>query len=217
MSSITFWPIFNELNPEIVSNIKFFLIFGNNGNDVLIVTKNDKVFAFGDNTYGCLGLGHYKAVKEIEIVNELCDQKIIDFSYGYNHVLALTKSAKCFSWGYNRFGQLGNGTQINEYKPKLINALLDKNVVQIVCGYYHSLVLTKSGDLYGFGNNSYGEIGCGNNTNQLTPIKIIGFNSEKIVSIACGDNHSIVLTDIGKVYSWGYNGYGQLGKGVEKI
>ncbi len=201
------------MKPQFVSNINFFCVFGEIGNNVIIVTKNDKVFTFGSNQYGVLGLGHNNAVKEPEIVNELCDQQIIDISYGYNYVLALTKSGKCYSSGRNSYGQLGNGTQIDENKPKLINALLNEIVVQISCGFWHSSVLTKCGDLFGFGRNDFGYIGCGNNTNQLKPIKIYGFNNEKIVSIACGAGHSLVLTDVGHVYSWGYNIYGQLGIG----
>jgi alpha-tubulin suppressor-like RCC1 family protein len=213
MSSITLWPILHKLKPQFVSNIQFFYIFGENGNEVIIVTKNDKVFAFGDNNYGCLGLGHNNAVKEPQIVNQLCDQQIIDISYGCGHVLALTKSGKCFSWGRNSYGQLGNGTQIDENTPKIITALHYENVVQIVCSSVHSLVLTKSSNLYGFGYNEDGRVGCANNTNQLIPIKIIRFSSEKIVSIACGCYHSLVLTDVGNVYSWGHNSKGQLGIG----
>jgi alpha-tubulin suppressor-like RCC1 family protein len=81
-----------------VSNIKFFYVFSETGNNVIMVTKNDKVFAFGDKNNGCLRLGHNNAVKEPEIVNELCDQQFIDISYGLFQVLALTKSAKCFSF-----------------------------------------------------------------------------------------------------------------------
>jgi RCC1 and BTB domain-containing protein len=213
LSSITLWPILHQLKPEFVSNIKLFCVFSEKGNNVIIVTKNDKVFTFGSNEFGCLGLGHNNAVKESQIVNELCDQQIIDISYGDYHVLALTKSGKCFSWGLNSYGQLGNGTRTDYNKPKLINALLNEIVVKIVCAYYQSFVLTKSGDLYGFGYNDYGQIGCGNNTNQSKPIKINRFNNEKIVSIACGAAHSLVLTDVGHVYSWGFNVGGQLGIG----
>jgi RCC1 and BTB domain-containing protein len=81
-----------------VSNIKFFCVFSETGNNVIIVTKNDNVFAFGDKNNGRLHLGHNNAAKEPEVVNELCDQQFIDISYGLFHVLALTKSAKCFSF-----------------------------------------------------------------------------------------------------------------------
>jgi len=70
-------------------------------------------------------------------------------------VLALTDSRKCSSWGFNSFGQLGNGTQTDENKPKLIKALINEIIVQIVCGYLNTLVLTKSGQLHGFGRNEH--------------------------------------------------------------
>ncbi len=188
---------------EFLSKIKFFCVFGENTQEVIIVVKDDSILAFGTNKYGCLGLGHNNAVKEPEIVEELCDKKIIDISYGYYHVLALTKSEKCYSWGCNMFGQLGNGTQNDENKPKLIKALNNEKIIKISCGACHSLVLTKSGELYGFGCNYDGRVGFGNNEHELKPIKIIGFNNKKIVSMACGSFHSLALTDNGEVYSWG--------------
>jgi alpha-tubulin suppressor-like RCC1 family protein len=88
----------------------------------MIVTKNDKVFIYGKNKFGVLGLGHNNAVNEPNIVKELYDQQIIDISYGDYHVSAITESGKSFSWGCNNAGQLG----IDENKPKLINALLNE-------------------------------------------------------------------------------------------
>jgi RCC1 and BTB domain-containing protein len=204
MSSITDWPLMKNLKTEFVSNIKFFCCFGTYGREVIIVTKDDKVFTFWA-----------KAVSKPGLVKALCGQKIIDIAYGSSHVLALTQSGKCFSWGFNNFGQLGNGTQKDEHKPKLMSALIDKNLIQIVCGSNHSLVLTKSGELYGFGFNYYGQIGCGNTRNQLTPIRINGFNGEKIASIACGRFHSLALTEKGHVYSWGLIYFGQLSNAVK--
>jgi alpha-tubulin suppressor-like RCC1 family protein len=117
MFSIAMWPVLNELKSNFFSNIKFFCVFGEKGKEVIIVAKSDKVFAFGDNKYGCLGLGHNYAVKEPEIINELCDQQIIDISYGEFHVLSLTKSGKCFSWGFNDCGQLGMELKLMKTNP----------------------------------------------------------------------------------------------------
>jgi RCC1 and BTB domain-containing protein len=216
MPTFVSYPVLNKLKPEFISDIKFFCIFGDDGNEVIIVSKDDKVFAFGDNKHGCLGLGHNNAVKEPEIVDELCDQQIIDISYGTYHVLALTKDGKCFSWGFNAYGQLGNGTEHDSYAPRFINGLNNNTIAQIKCGYWHTFVLSECGDLYGFGYNTDGEIGCGNTAHQLTPIKINGFDGKKIASIACGGGHSLALTESGSVYSWGWNPYGQLGVGNYK-
>jgi alpha-tubulin suppressor-like RCC1 family protein len=58
-----------------------------------------------------------------------------------------------------------------------------------------------------------GQIGNGCNDNQLIPIKVKGFNNERVVMISCGYFHSMALTECGHVYSWGDNKCGQLGIG----
>jgi alpha-tubulin suppressor-like RCC1 family protein len=89
------------------------------------ISKDDKVFTFGANNFGCLGLGHNNVVKELEIIQELCDLQIIDISYVRYYVLALTKSGKCFS--YNNSGQLENSTS-----PKLIVGLIHEKIISIM-------------------------------------------------------------------------------------
>jgi alpha-tubulin suppressor-like RCC1 family protein len=66
------------------------------------------------------------------------------------------------SWGLNTYGQLGqqNYCETNYYlKPKPINELMDKFVIDMSCGYYHLIVLTKNGFAFGFGRNNCGQIG----------------------------------------------------------
>ena len=75
----------------------------------------------------------------------------------------------------------------------------------------HTIVLNNKNELFGFGCNVDGQIGCGNNSDQLIPIKIMGFNNEKIVGISCGGAHTLALTESGNVFSWGWNSLGQLG------
>jgi hypothetical protein len=74
-------------------------------------------------------------------------------------------------------------------------------------------VLTNCGEVYAWGSNYSGQIGNGNNSDQLIPIKVNGFNNERVVMISCGWFHSMALTECGHVYSWGWNEFGQLGIG----
>jgi alpha-tubulin suppressor-like RCC1 family protein len=74
-------------------------------------------------------------------------------------------------------------------------------------------VLTNCGEVYAWGWNYFGQIGNGCNDQQLKPIKLKGFNNERVVMISCGKWHSMVLTECGHVYSWGLNDCGQLGNG----
>jgi alpha-tubulin suppressor-like RCC1 family protein len=214
--------VLNELNDEFKQRVKILYIFQDydyildrlKGNNVLIVTKDDKTYAFGRNYSGQLGFGHDKVVNEIQIVEELCDQQIIDFAIGKFHCIARNSSGKVFCWGYNIRGLLGIGSKDESYHKPILNQYLNNEfVIDISCGELHSLVLTNCGEVYAWGGNHRGQIGNGCNYNQLIPIKVKGFNNERVVMISCGSEHSMALTEFGHVYSWGYNEWGQLGIG----
>jgi alpha-tubulin suppressor-like RCC1 family protein len=96
-----------------------------------------------------LGFGHNRVVNEIQIDEELCDQQIIDFLNGEFHCIARNSSGKVYYWGHNTFGLLGIGSQDERYqKPKINQYLKNGFVIDISCGFGHSLVLTNCGQVY---------------------------------------------------------------------
>jgi hypothetical protein len=212
--------VLNELNDEFKQRVKILYVFEDNyrnvfnGYNVLIVTKDDKTYAFGNNSRNRLGFGHDNVVNDIQIVKELCDQQIIDFANGRYHCIARNSSGKVYCWGWNYSGLLGIGSQDKSYHKPILNQYLNNEfVVDISCGEFHSLVLTNCGEVYAWGANDFGQIGNGCNDDQSIPIKVKGFNNERVVMISCGYLHSMALTECGHVYSWGYNKFGQLGIG----
>jgi hypothetical protein len=218
--------VLNKLNDEFKQSVKILYVFENyewyeiknglvlKGFNVLIVTKDDKTFAFGENSRNQLGFGHNKIVNEIQIVEELCDQQIIDFANGGYHCIARNSRGKVYCWGQNKWGFLGIGSKDESYHKPILNEYLNNEfVIDISCGALHSLVLTNCGEVYAWGWNRGGQIGNGYNDNQLIPIKVKGFNNERVVMISCGWIHSMALTECGHVYSWGGNNCGQLGIG----
>lgn len=56
------WPIFSLLPPEFLASIRTASVFGSSGNEALIITKDDEVFALGSNCSGCLGLGKHETI-----------------------------------------------------------------------------------------------------------------------------------------------------------
>ncbi|OPX86441.1 MAG: Exoglucanase B precursor [Pelotomaculum sp. PtaB.Bin104] len=75
----------------------------------------------------------------------------------------------------------------------------------------HTLMVGSDGSVWSWGQNEYGQLGLGNNNEQLTPAKINGLTG--IVAVAVGDNHSLALDNSGNVWAWGKNNLYQLGNG----
>lgn len=72
--------------------------------------------------------------------------------------------------------------------------------------------MTEQGTLYAFGKGNFGSLGLGGTVFAAAPKLIAKLSNKRIVSIACGMYHSLALSDIGDVYSWGRGFEGQLGQ-----
>ena len=92
----------------------------------------------------------------------------------------------------------------------------DKNIkiTDIKCGGEHSLFLSSNNNLYVCGHGYLGQLGLGNNKNISTPIIVKSLTNKKIIEIAAGWSHSLVLTSEKNIYSTGCNKYGELGIGT---
>lgn len=210
------WSIFTIFEHDFLSKVRVACVYGNVGNEALMITKDDEVFAVGSNGAGCLGLGDMVSTLFPKKVEPLCSKGVVGFAYGSGpHVLAYTQSGELYSWGHNGYCQLGNGTTNQGLIPTVVlGALTGKTVVEVACGSHHSICLTSDGELYAWGQNNCGQIGSGTTTNQSTPRKVFAtFGGKKVISISCGQTSSMVALENGEVYAWGYNGNGQLGLG----
>ncbi len=99
------------------------------------------------------------------------------------------------------------------YKPKRIDELDGNGIIHVAADKYHSLALTKDGELYVWGHNKSGRLGLGNNIHAAQPIpRKIDFNHQ-ISVIATAENHTLAVTKSGKIFSWGSDRYSQLGHG----
>ncbi|XP_073971825.1 RCC1 and BTB domain-containing protein 1-like isoform X1 [Rhodnius prolixus] len=210
------WNIFALLNDDFIMEVKIACVFGNYGNEALMVMKNDDVYGLGTNVSGCLGLGHLNSTLTPQKVPALCKKEVIGFAYGNGpHVLAYSSKGEVFAWGHNGYCELATGTTTQSQIPLRIEGFLsDKVIVEVACGSHHSVVLTNEGEVYAWGQNKCGQTGSGMNPNQSSPRKVNSLIGGKfIIGIACGQTSTVAVTNNGEVYGWGYNGSGQLGVG----
>ena len=188
-----------------------------------------KVYTWGYNWFGELGVINNIRVDTSNPIPFLVDHAniasmtIVSIACGEYHTIALDNMGKLFAWGLNVSGQLGivtnSGTNNGNWIPTLINHtnIINKTIVTIACNGYHTVALDNMGNLYAWGANRYGQLGIVTNSGTTnanpTPTLINHSNiaNKIIVSIACGNNHTIALDNKGKLYAWGYNKYGQLG------
>jgi alpha-tubulin suppressor-like RCC1 family protein len=137
---------------------------------------------------------------------------IVGIVAGGAHSLALKSDGTMLSWGYNVYGQLGNGTAGGN-NPTPSAVLGATNIVGIVAGGVHSLALKSDGTMLSWGSNSSVQLGDGTaGPNNPTPSAVLG--ATNIVGIAAGSDHSLALKSDGTILSWGYDNYGQLGDGT---
>ena len=187
----------------------------------VILMESGQVFTSGQNNFGQLGIGTIDSsgAKSTTLHNITAqfDGKVISVSAVGNFTLALTEDGKVYSWGYNGQGELGDGTTNDSGKVIEItnnfNLPAGRKITKIYAGWEQAFAIADDGALYSWGNAGDGRLG---RDTTATPNTLPGVVNDvfdgNIIDLAT-DSHTLVLTDTNKVYTWGFNDYGQLGIG----
>ncbi|MCL4134366.1 UNVERIFIED_CONTAM: hypothetical protein GTU68_031793 [Idotea baltica] len=173
------------------------------------------VLTVGTGDIGQLGLG-----PDIEEKSRPCVipslAEVVAIAAGGLHSLCLTKEGKVYSWGCNDEGGLGRHTSCEEENFEVAEVKLDGQAIQISAGDCHSAALMSDGRVFAWGSfrDNSGPLGfLESGTIQKTPRQIL--EDIPIVKIASGNNHLVLLTHVGYVYTCGCGESGQLGRIAE--
>jgi RCC1 and BTB domain-containing protein len=167
--------------------------------------------------YGKLGHGNENGCSTPKRVEALSDLNIALIACGSRHTAVATATGKLYSWGDKENGVAGHGdSEGHQYTPKLLEKLSDETIVQLSACGFHTGCITKDGEVYTWGEGKFGRLGHGNERNCHSPKLVENLIGKKPKQIACGGFHSAVITEDGKMYTFGGGEHGQLGQG-EKV
>ncbi|WP_347598636.1 hypothetical protein [Acrocarpospora sp. B8E8] len=120
-------------------------------------------------------------------------------------------SSNAVGWGWNKHGQLGNGTTAIAQTTFVGVGAPPQWFLRAVAGGNHSVAIAADRTVWSWGRNSLGQLGDGTTTPRLTPGPVPGLSD--VVDVEAGSGYSLGLRADGSVWAWGVNDRGQLGQG----
>nr|XP_053648636.1 probable E3 ubiquitin-protein ligase HERC1 isoform X3 [Cherax quadricarinatus] len=157
-------------------------------------TDGNIVWAFGDGDYGKLGLGNSTSKSTPQKVEAMCGIGIKKVCCGTQFTVFLTKDGRVYTCGMDRLiGQPESRTR-GHNRPQQVPALMNHIVVDVAVGSEHTLSLTSTGDVFGWGVNSDGQLGLGHSAAVREPQLIRTLSGKGIRQISAGRSHSAAWT-----------------------
>lgn len=178
-----------------------------------ILTEAGEVFTMGTGAQYRLGHGDHGDRKQPALVEFLQGKGVRQMACGDDFTVVLTDNDSVYTWGSGDAGQLGHGGFAPQPRPKIVQSLYGKAIVQIAAGARHAACVSTDGELLAWGCGKDGRLGHGGDADIAVPMAIKGLMDERVCQVACGAAHTLALTETGRVYAWGANTFLQLGLG----
>jgi alpha-tubulin suppressor-like RCC1 family protein len=189
----------------------------------LLVDITGRVFSFGDNDYGQLGLGHTDTVDRATLLQTLVEEGVIVTSVaaGMNHSLCLSSAGEVYAFGHNNCGQLGCGSdeQFHLVPTQVLISISDSldesavlsGIASVSAGFNLSAFVTTDGYLCTCGQGNEGGLGLGTKYNFNFPQVVGDLEPYHVTCISVGNGHMVALTADGLCFAWGNNDHHQCG------
>lgn len=176
------------------------------GYHAALIHANGELYTWGMGASGRLGHddnehGNPRAdVTRPTVVQSLRGLPTLQVSFGYSHSACIVDGSELYIWGSATGGKLGLGEITEEYEcfcaiPTVVP--LPKPAAQVSCGSSHTACVTLDGQLFVWGVGDGGRLGLGAEmSTQLEPILVESLLDEKVIQVACGNNHTLVCTQV---------------------
>lgn len=192
-----------------------------------LVTRQGEVFTWGEESGGRLGHGVVKDVIQPRMVESLAASSIDFVACGEFHTCAVTMTGELYTWGdgTHNAGLLGHGSDVSHWIPKRVSGPLEGlQVASVTCGPWHTALVTSIGQLFTFGDGTFGALGHGDRVNISYPREVESLSGLRTIAVACGVWHTAAVVEVivtqssasissGKLFTWGDGDKNRLGHG----
>ncbi|KAH0919878.1 hypothetical protein HID58_027538 [Brassica napus] len=189
-----------------------------------LVSRQGEVFTWGEESGGRLGHGMGKDVTggPPQLIESLAGSSVDFVACGEFHTCAVTMNGEIYTWGdgTHNAGLLGHGTDVSHWIPKRISGPLEGlRIASVSCGPWHTALITSTGQLFTFGDGTFGVLGHGDREAVFYPREVKSLSGLKTIAVACGVWHAAAVVEVsssvssGKLFTWGDGDKGRLGHG----
>ncbi|XP_066335250.1 PH, RCC1 and FYVE domains-containing protein 1-like [Miscanthus floridulus] len=194
-----------------------------------LVMKNGEVFTWGEDSGGRLGHGTREDCVRPRLVESLTVSNVDFVACGEFHTCAVTTTGELYTWGdgTHNVGLLGHGNDVGHWIPKRVSGALEGlQVAYVSCGTWHTALITSMGQLFTFGDGSFGVLGHGDLKSVSYPREVESLSGLKTIAVACGVWHTAAIVEVivtrssssvklsaGKLFTWGDGDKHRLGHG----
>ncbi|AAF22914.1 putative regulator of chromosome condensation; 48393-44372 [Arabidopsis thaliana] len=195
----------------------------------VLVTKQGEIFSWGEGKGGKLGHGLETDAQKPKFISSVRGLGFKSLACGDFHTCAITQSGDLYSWGdgTHNVDLLGHGNESSCWIPKRVTGdLQGLYVSDVACGPWHTAVVASSGQLFTFGDGTFGALGHGDRRSTSVPREVESLIGLIVTKVACGVWHTAAVVEVtneaseaevdssrGQVFTWGDGEKGQLGHG----
>lgn len=158
--------------PTQVAGLSGIVLVAANGDNTYALKADGTVYAWGDGAYG--QIGNVNAAQNQNTPLQSNISGVVAINAGGTFAMAVKADGTVWDWGDNNTGQLGDGATCGKYCATPVQASGLTGGGWIAGGYVHSLAETTNGSVYGWGSNSYAQLGNGTTTVAIRPTPVTG-------------------------------------------
>lgn len=204
------------------------------GRHAVLVTRQGEIFSWGEEAGGRLGHGVKVDVSQPKLIDVLSGSNVELVACGEYHSCAVTLSGELYTWGDGTHcsAPLGHGSEVSHWIPKKVCGHMEGiHVSYISCGLWHTAAVTSAGQLFTFGDGSFGALGHGDLSSTSIPREVETLRGLRTTKVACSVWHTAAVVELknelsspetsgnssaGQLFTWGDGDKGQLGQDDKK-